>query len=67
MQNILILLSHSVKMEVSAVKKLSEPAKMISMTILAGAVSYTLMIITNSACAVWFCQPKEPLKLYIRH
>lgn len=54
-------------MEVSALKKLSEPAKMISMTILAGAVSYTLMIITNSACAVWFCQPKEPLKLYIRH
>lgn len=66
-QKVLILLLYFAKMEVSAMKKLSEPAKMISMTILAGIVLCMLMFITHSACAVFFSQPKEPTKLYSCH
>ncbi len=41
-------------------KKLTDPVKIILMTIAAAAVAIVLMIITHSACAVWFCQPKQP-------
>lgn len=57
-QKLFLFRIYSAKMEVSAVKKLSEPAKMISMTILAGVVLCMLMFITHSACAVFFFSAK---------
>jgi len=45
---------------VKLVEKLTDPIKIILMTIVAAAVVIVLMIITRSACAVWFCQPKQP-------
>jgi len=36
---------------------------MILMTIIAGLVLHTLTLISRSACAIYFCQPSEPIVL----
>lgn len=45
-------------------KKISDQIKMGLMVVIAGTVLLVLMIIAKSACAVSFCQPKEPAVLY---
>ena len=45
-------------------KKIKENHKMVAMAIVASAVSFTLAVIMQSACAICFYQPKEPLGLY---
>lgn len=44
-------------------KKLSDPIKIGLMTIIAAAAAIVLMVITHSACAVWFCQPEQPTEM----
>ena len=44
-------------------QKSNKPDKMILMTIIAGLVLLTLTLISRSACAIYFCQPSEPVAL----
>lgn len=41
----------------------NKPKRMIMMTAIAGVVVLTLTLISESACAVCFCQPTEPIAL----
>ena len=46
-------------------RRKNDTDKMLIMVAIAGVVLLTLTAISNSACAVYFCQPSEPAVLYI--
>lgn len=45
-------------------RRKNDTDKMLIMVAIAGVVLLTLTAISNSACAICFCQPREPAVLY---
>lgn len=45
-------------------RRKNDTNKMLIMVAVAGVVLLTLTAISNSACAVCFCQPRDPAVLY---